>query len=92
MIALLIWLTGVLLIGWQMTSHGYWHDLAAVLTGMLFILWVILGAAILSARLRATGARPKSARISPVGMQKAVDRINAERDARKGAAKGRELA
>jgi hypothetical protein len=92
MIALFIWLTGCVLLFWQMTARGYWHDLAAFLLGSLFVLWVIGGAALISSRMRARGVYKGIGNLKPSELQAAVARINAERQAREAASKGRESA
>jgi hypothetical protein len=58
-IVMLIWLAGAAAMAYEITTHGMWRDGVAALSVLAFILWVLGGAAGMSA-WRKVGQHKKS--------------------------------
>jgi hypothetical protein len=59
MLALLTWLAGTIGLGYLVTHYHLWRTLVAVLGDLVFIAWVLLGAAWLS-RVRVRSEYPET--------------------------------
>lgn len=61
MLALLTWLAGTVGLGYLVVHYHLWHDMIAVSGDLVFIAWVLLGAAWLSRGMRVAGVDRKDA-------------------------------